>query len=197
MRVDPPDRNRRHEPAKNRNAAGSDLPVRNVVREGAGYKGKRASLWPDSLHEGCLIGSAVAQEIDGAERKRAVLETCPLGSQGQPALLPSGAEVRKRLGRTVKHLHRILPEAEVWIRRHHAEAFWVFYQRRYIIRNHTETLSSKRRGGRRLSRPFRAHEHNTPILNRDGACMKACHASQPQQKAEHRSQQIRSGVFKS
>src|SRR5260370_13949275 len=186
MRVDPPDRNRRHQPAKNRKLARPHLPVKNLVREGAGYKGKKASLWPDTLHEWCLIGSAVSQEIDGAERKRAVLETCPFGSQGQPALLPSGAEVPNRLGRTVKHLHRILPEAEVWIRRHHAAAFWVVYQRRYIIRNHTETLSSKRRGGRRLSRPFRAHEHNTPILNRDGAIMKASHPSHPPQKSEHR-----------
>src|SRR5260370_28630330 len=109
MRVDPPDRNRRHQPAKNRKLARPHLPVKNLVREGAGYKGKKASLWPDTLHEWCLIGSAVAPGIDGAERKRAVFETCPLGSQGQPALLPSRAAVLKRPPRTVKDLHRILP----------------------------------------------------------------------------------------
>src|SRR5260370_34011796 len=109
MRVDPPDRNRRHQPAKNRKLARPHLPVKNLVREGAGYKGKKASLWPDTLHEWCLIGSAVAQERDGAERERAVLETCPLGSQSQPALLPSGAEVRKCLGGSVNNLHRIPP----------------------------------------------------------------------------------------
>src|ERR1700731_2970316 len=84
MRMDSPDRNCHHQPAKNRKLARAHLPVENLVRKGVGNKGKKASLWPDSLHEWCLIGAAVAQEIDGAERKRAVLETCPLVTQGQP-----------------------------------------------------------------------------------------------------------------
>src|SRR5260370_658866 len=92
LRVDPPDRSRRHQPGKNRKLARSHLPVKNLVREGVGYKGKKASLWPDTLHKWCLIGAAVAQEIDGAEWKRAVLEPCPLVTQGQPAFLPSRTE---------------------------------------------------------------------------------------------------------
>jgi len=194
MWIDSADWNGRNQASKNRKFARTQFAIKNLRGESVGYQRQESGWRPDGLHIRRRIRAALAQEIDGAERKRTILKSCTLLSKHETPLLPSLTEAREHFGRTIEHLHRISPQTKMWVGGKDPESLPIFRQRSYVIRNDAKTLASERCRRCRLSCSFRAHKYDTAILKSHRARVQAGHAAQPQQKPQYRPQQIRKSI---
>src|ERR1700687_6241836 len=111
MRMEPADRDRRHQPAKNRKLVRAHIPVKNLVCKGVSYEGKESTSMWHRLHVRGRIRPAITQDINGAKRKQTILEARPLSPKSETPLLRTRGQPRERFRRTIELLYRIRPEA--------------------------------------------------------------------------------------
>ncbi len=158
--MDSPDGNRRCNFPKKRKLASPQIPIQDFIGVGFSYKRDQCILRPDVFYTRCRFRSSISQNINGAERERAVLK------------------------------HGIRPKTKMRIGGHDTEHPFLFGQRDNVIGKDRAALLRERRRGCRFARPFRAHESYAAIFESDGAGVQTSDSAQPQQKPENRTQQI-------
>ena len=188
--MDSPDGNRRCKFPKKRKLASPQIPIQDFIRVGFSYKRDQCILRPDVFYARCRFRSSISQNINGAERERAVLKTCPLSSECETPLIPFRTQMRERVRGPIEHFHGIRPKTKMRIGGHDTEHPFLFGQRDNVIGKDRAALLGERRRGCRFARPFPAHESYAAIFESDGAGVQTSDSAQPQQKPENRTQQI-------
>ena len=103
---------------------------------------------PDFFYARCRFRSSISQNINGAERERAVLKTCPLSSECETPLIPFRAQLRKRVRGPVEDSHGIRPKTKMRISWHDMERSFLFGQRDNVIgKDRAALLGERRRSG--------------------------------------------------
>ena len=193
--MDLTDRNGRHQSAKHRKLARAHLSVEDSIGVSVGHQRKKSTLRPHSFQVGRRIRTALAQNINGPEWKRAAFEQSPLVPKVEAPLIPIRDESGKRLRRTIEHFHRIGPKRKVGIGWHDVKRALSLYERGNVVRKNSITVSREGCCSCRFSCPYRADEGYTVIFESHGAGMQTGNTTQPQQKSEDRPQKIGSRVF--
>ncbi len=146
--MDSPDGNRRYKLPKKRKLASPQVPIQDFIRVGFSYKRDQCILRPDFFYARCRFRSSISQNINGAERERAVLKTCPLSSECETPLIPFGTQMRERVRSPIEHFHGIRPKTKMRIGGHDMERPFLFDQRDNVIgKDRAALLGERRRSG--------------------------------------------------
>src|SRR6266581_2201196 len=131
--MDSPGGNRRCNFPKKRKLASPQIPIQDFIGVGFSYKRDQCILRPDVFYTRCRFRSSISQNINGAERERAVLKTCPLSSECETPLIPFRTQMRERVRGPIEHFHGIRPKTKMRIGGHDTEHPFLFGQRDNVI----------------------------------------------------------------